>query len=88
MSPYPAAWTVFDEGDKQLDIKIFKTGKGDAIKSGNVLPGTINTDGKSFLRVATSDAWLDILSLQQAGKKRMGIADFLRGFKIAEGKFV
>lgn len=88
MSPYPAAWTVFDEGDKQLDIKIFKTGKGDAIKSGNVLPGTINTDGKSFLRVATSDAWLEILSLQQAGKKRMDIADFLRGFKIAEGKFV
>ena len=88
MSPYPAAWTVFDEGDKQLDIKIFKTGKGDAIKSGNVLPGTINTDGKSFLRVATSDAWLEILSLQQAGKKRMDITDFLRGFKIAEGKFV
>lgn len=88
MSPYPAAWTVFDEDDKQLDIKIFKTGKGDAIKSGDVLPGTINTDGKSFLRVATSDAWLDILSLQQAGKKRMDIADFLRGFKIAEGKFV
>ena len=88
MSPYPAAWTVFDEGDKQLDIKIFKTGKGDAIKSGNVLPGTINTDSKSFLRVATSDAWLEILSLQQAGKKRMDITDFLRGFKIAEGKFV
>ena len=43
--------------------------------------GTVSTDGKTYLRVALADGYLNILSLQLAGKKRMPVADFLRGFK-------
>ena len=84
LSPYPAAWTelVSADGTSQV-LKIFQTEKN-FFSHGEEI-GTVSTDGKSYLRVALSDGYLNILSLQLAGKKRMPIADFLRGFKVAEG---
>jgi methionyl-tRNA formyltransferase len=87
LSPYPAAWTVLESDGKQTEIKIYESCKLDTVNVPDGIsnsPGTIWTDGKKFLRAATSDGWLDILLLQQAGKKRMPVADFLRGFKILE----
>ena len=87
LSPYPAAWTVLESDGKQTEIKIYESRKLDTANVTDGIsnsPGTIWTDGKKFLRAATSDGWLDILLLQQAGKKRMPVADFLRGFKILE----
>jgi methionyl-tRNA formyltransferase len=43
--------------------------------------GTIQSDKKSFMRVACHDGWLEVCSLQPAGRKRMAAADFIRGFK-------
>jgi methionyl-tRNA formyltransferase len=42
----------------------------------------MNTDGKNFLRFAAYDGWISITDLQLEGKKRMLIADFLRGYRI------
>lgn len=80
LSPYPAAWTVLEHDGKQVDVKIYKTAKGAVAKG--LKPGAIETDGKTSLRVAAADGWVEVLTLQQAGKKRMDIKDFLRGFKI------
>lgn len=74
LSPYPAAWCEID-GD---NFKIFKTHY--EICESEV--GEIKTDGKSFLKVGCKDGYLWIDDLQMAGKKRMSIADFLRGYKI------
>ena len=41
--------------------------------------GTVQTDGKTYLRVAVADGYVYLTSLQLAGKKRMPVADFLRG---------
>ena len=84
LSPYPAAWTelVNADGSSQV-LKIFQTEKNFFSHEEKI--GTVSTDGKSYLRVALSDGYLNILSLQLAGKKRMPVADFLRGFKVAEG---
>ena len=46
------------------------------------LPGTLLTDGKSYLRIACREGWVSVLSLQLAGKRRMSIEDFLRGAHI------
>ena len=43
--------------------------------------GSILSDKKSFMKVACSDGWLEVLSLQPAGRNRMAGADFIRGFK-------
>ena len=47
--------------------------------------GTVETDGKSYLYVYAADGVLSIRTLQLAGKKRMGVGDFLRGSRLGEG---
>ena len=74
LSPYPGAWTTLD--DKKL--KIFKTKK--SIEKHEKQPGTITTDDKKFLRIATSDGFVDVLELQLQGKKRMDTKSFLNGY--------
>lgn len=80
LSPYPAAWTELVSADGSLQVlKIFQTEKNFFSHEEKI--GTVSTDGKTYFRVALADGYLNILSLQLAGKKRMPVADFLRGFK-------
>jgi len=85
LSPYPAAWTTL--GGTML--KIYKTSILQSFHSSmkedeSPLPGTIDTDHKTYLRIACREGWVDVLSLQLAGKKRMPVEDFLRGAHIVE----
>ena len=41
--------------------------------------GSFETDGKTFLKFACSNGYIHLLDVQLEGKKRMPIADFLRG---------
>ncbi|MGM9760857.1 MAG: methionyl-tRNA formyltransferase [Parabacteroides sp.] len=78
LSPYPAAWTelVSADGRRQV-LKIYQSEKRPAA---HTLPaGTLCSDRRSYLDVAVEGGFLRIDSLQLAGKKRMPIADFLRG---------
>ena len=79
LSPYPAAWTEWTAGGKQTVMKIYQTAKEFAAVSEPV--GTVLTDGRTYLKVALADGYLHIESLQLAGKKRMAVADFLRGLQ-------
>ncbi|MBQ0061873.1 MAG: methionyl-tRNA formyltransferase [Bacteroidales bacterium] len=81
-SPYPAAWTELNNGGTVQVLKIYQTQK--EVSSNPPAPGTVMTDGKRYLKVAVQDGFLNILSLQLAGKKRMSVKDFLCGFKQAE----
>lgn len=81
LSPYPAAWTTLHSPDgKEVVMKIFKTKKEKGL-SGIEVP-MLQTDGKTFLRVALPDGHLYLTDVQISGKKRMQIADFLRGAHI------
>ncbi|MCQ2095869.1 MAG: methionyl-tRNA formyltransferase [Bacteroidaceae bacterium] len=75
LSPYPASWTMLNG----IQVKIFKTTMTD-IPSGTTIPGTILTDGKTYIYAATSDRLLSVDRLQLAGKKQMDVKDFLRGY--------
>jgi methionyl-tRNA formyltransferase len=76
LSPYPAAYTSID--GKQL--KIF-TSSFEKVSTGAHSQGDYETDGKSFLKFAAADGWVNCLDVQYEGKKRMPVADFLRGFR-------
>lgn len=89
LSPYPAAWTtlVASDGTEQV-VKIYESVLCDVASglSGVSHPcGSIETDGKTYMNVYSSDGLLSIKNLQLAGKKRMCIEDFLRGFRLVEG---
>jgi len=75
LSPYPAAFTTLD--NKKL--KIFSVKK--ITSDSHTEQGSIETDNKSYLRFAAKDGSIDILDLKLEGKKRMNIADFLRGYR-------
>jgi methionyl-tRNA formyltransferase len=77
LSPYPAACTLL--GDKT--IKIFAASYEVAHHTSS--PGSYDTDHSTYLRFATADGWVYVKELQQEGKKRMPVADFLRGFRAA-----
>ena len=78
LSPYPAAWTEWiDANEKTYAIKIFETGEPEPAQ--DLTPGALKTDGRR-LWIACGDGWLEVKSLQQAGKKRMDTDAFLRGF--------
>ena len=76
LSPYPAAWTeLYQEGTDPVMLKIFETEK--LFCEHSLAPGTIVTDCKTYFKIASSDGYVNVLSLQLAGKKRMEINDFL-----------
>ena len=80
LSPYPAAWTdLVAPAGSRLALKVYETEKHPA--SHNHATGTILTDAKSYIDVAVKDGYIRLLSLQLAGKKRMGVKDFLNGNK-------
>ena len=83
LSPYPAAWTELCGGEgKPQVLKIYETEKQFAQHD---LPmGTVDTDQKTYFRIAVKDGFVNILSLQLAGKKRMQVGDFLRGYRHVE----
>ena len=85
LSPYPAAWTTLVKEDgTSLGVKIFDSYVIPCDEADPRTPGAITTDGKSYLEVRCGENALRILNLQAAGKKRMDIADFLRGFREPE----
>lgn len=87
LSPYPAAWTELHQGEQApVMLKIFETEK--QYYSHNYQPGSIDTDKKTYFRIATTDGYLNIRSLQLAGKKRMEVTDFLRGYRFDDSTYV
>ncbi|TDO03186.1 methionyl-tRNA formyltransferase [Sunxiuqinia elliptica] len=83
LSPYPAAWTeLLTQDGESLPTKIYFA---DIEPASKLQPGTVESDGKSYLKIAAADGWLRITDLQLSGKKRMHIADLLRGFHQTEG---
>ena len=80
LSPYPVAWTKFDDGSNEYDVKIYKTHISDDVSEGK--PGEIKTDKKSML-IKTLDKWLELSSIQFPGKKRMEVEALLNGQKIS-----
>ncbi|MGN0036543.1 MAG: methionyl-tRNA formyltransferase [Bacteroidaceae bacterium] len=86
LSPYPAAWTELHQSGATSVVKVYQTRREEVSHTCPV--GTVQTDGKTYLRVAVADGYVYLTSLQLAGKKRMAVADFLRGFKAEEGMTV
>ena len=87
LSPYPAAWTELcvADGTRQV-LKIYETEKVFASHEMNI--GDIRTDMKTYFQVAVKDGFINVLTLQLAGKKRMNVADFLRGYRTSDNNKV
>ncbi len=81
LSPYPAAWSELNQVDgTKVALKIYETEKN--FVEHHLPIGTVCSDGKTFFKVAVNGGYLSIKELQLAGKKRLRIEEFLRGYKV------
>lgn len=80
LSPYPGAWTTYNRKGKDTVLKIFKTAKTQRKATGE--PGSMQVDGGK-LYANCADEQLQVLELQQSGKRRMQAADFINGWQNA-----
>lgn len=84
LSPYPAAHAKIQNPEGEiLDLKIFETELALKNRQDDEL-FSIKTDEKTYLEVVLRDSCIKIVEIQQAGKKAMKIAEFLRGTRISE----
>lgn len=75
LSPYPTAFSG-------LDGRMLKIYRSEIERrSPGTPPGTCDTDGKTYLRWAATDGYIRATELQMEGKKKMTIAEFLRGYR-------
>ncbi len=79
MSPHPAAFVL--HGGKVL--KLYRSHVTDLPASAE--PGTVDV-AAGRLSVHTSDRLLTVLELQAEGKRRLGVEEFLRGYRISSGE--
>jgi methionyl-tRNA formyltransferase len=75
LAPFPGAITKVDG---KL-VKLFSTSIVQENPKESV--GSFVTDGKTYARFACMDGYIQLNDIQWEGKKRMPIADFLRGYK-------
>jgi methionyl-tRNA formyltransferase len=81
LCPIPGAFTEIRSPQGIIfSVKIFRVSIGPGRPKG--LPGQIITDNKTFAGITTTDCILHLEEVQLASKSRMGIREFLKGFKL------
>ena len=81
LSPFPGAWCEWKEGDaRALHCKLLRTQV--VQHNATSVPGTVSLDNDKLL-VACGTGWISVLDIQLEGRKRMPVADLLRGMRIS-----
>lgn len=81
-SPWPSAFTEIDGNP----FKIWRAHTGQSFGEGE--PGEIAFDADGRMAVRTGEGMLYPDEVQIAGKKRMPVSDFLRGYKVSPGSMM
>jgi methionyl-tRNA formyltransferase len=81
LSPYPAAWCFLKDKEEELSIKIYEAklvSEAHSYEAGTLI------SSKKEIKIAISDGFVELLSLQLPGKKRMKVAELLNGISFQE----
>lgn len=80
LTPFPGVYTGLRlKNGSFLTVKIGSARIADEPIPASILPGSILSDRKRFLKVSTRSGYLDILTLQPASKRMMKASEFLNG---------
>lgn len=81
LNPYPAAWTTLINNNKEIKVKIYAIKKEDIVHNYKI--GTLITS-KEEIKVAVTNGFLIVNSLQLAGKRKMDSKSLLNGFTFSK----
>lgn len=78
LSPYPAAWSFIKDGGQEWNVKFYEAR---FIPDNHIhSPGQI-ISGKKEIKIAVDGGYIEVVSLQFPGKKRMTAAELLNGMQ-------
>ena len=81
LSPYPASWCFFTDGEQEWNVKIYESEisiEAHQFEIGKILAT------KKELKIATLDGFIIIKSLQFPGKKKISAQELLNGMSFSE----
>lgn len=81
LSPYPAAWCFLKDKNEELNIKIYEAkliSEAHSHEAGSLI------SSKKEIKIAIKDGFVQLLSLQLPGKKRMQVAELLNGITFSD----
>jgi methionyl-tRNA formyltransferase len=76
LSPYPAAWCIFSDKNEEWNVKIYDA---KIVLEDHGLDTGIMVCTKKEMKIAVENGFIQVLSLQFPGKKRMTTPEFLNG---------
>lgn len=82
LSPYPGAYTMLENGEKEIRVKVFSA-FAKAEEKMFIPPGAV-TVVDDHLAVAAHKGYICITEIQLSGKKRMAVKDLLNGYELAK----
>ncbi len=80
LSPYPAAYSILQRKDEEINIKIYEVQV--ILQKHTYKLGKIVHMDPSYIDIAVADGFIRVLELQVQGRKRMKTSDFLNGFSL------
>lgn len=81
LSPYPAAWCFFSDKNQEWNVKIYEA---KAIMEGHTFAIGSILCTKKEMKIAVENGYIQILSLQFPGKKKMTTSELLNGISFSE----
>ncbi|MDQ6529786.1 methionyl-tRNA formyltransferase [Flavobacterium sp. LHD-85] len=81
LSPYPASWCFLKDQNEELNIKIYEAkliSESHSYEVGKLI------SSKKEIKIAIKDGFIQLLSLQFPGKKRMLASELLNGVSFSE----
>ena len=81
LSPYPASWCFLKDKEEEQAIKIYEAklvSEAHSYEAGRLI------SGKKEIKIAVQDGFLQLLSLQLPGKKRMQVGELLNGITFSD----
>jgi methionyl-tRNA formyltransferase len=84
LSPYPAAWCYFKDGNHEWNVKIYEVRvilENHSYETGKIIAM------KKELKIAVSDGFIQVMNLQFPGKKKMAAQELLNGITFSENAY-
>lgn len=80
LTPYPGAWCTILDGDEEWNVKIYEAQL--VLENHNLKIGSL-LFSKKEMKIVVTNGFLEIISIQFPGKKRMKIAELLNGMSFS-----
>ncbi|HQF49024.1 MAG TPA: methionyl-tRNA formyltransferase, partial [Flavobacterium alvei] len=81
LSPYPSAWCIFQDKNEEWSVKIHEAKM--VLENHNFESGSLICSKKE-MKIAVKDGFIQVISLQFPGKKKMNVGELLNGMTFSD----